>query len=104
MVNGITELHLTKLDVLSRFKNIKAATNYIINEVQTDQVPYDLSEIQDIEYKTFNGWDKDIDNCKDLHDLPQECVNYLKFIEEYIGVTISLVSVGPDRNQVIYPF
>jgi len=104
MINGITDLHMTKLDVLSNFKSINMATNYLINGIKTDQVPYDLSDIQDIEYKTFDGWDEDIKDCRDLYDLPMECVEYLKFIEEYVGVRIELVSVGPDRDQVIYPF
>lgn len=102
MINGITNLHLTKLDVLSSFQSIKVATNYIIDGVKTNQIPYDLSEIQDIEYREFDGWDEQIEDCKDLYDLPNECVSYLKFIEEYTGVKIELVSVGPNRDQVIY--
>ena len=104
MINGITDLHLTKVDVLSSFQSIKVATNYIIDGVTTNQVPYDLAEIQDVEYKEFDGWDEDIKNCEDLYDLPNQCVDFIKFIEKSVGVKIELISVGPDRDQVIYPF
>jgi adenylosuccinate synthase len=104
MINGITDLHLTKVDVLSSFQSIKVATNYIIDGVTTNQVPYDLAEIQDVEYKEFDGWDEDIKNCEDLYDLPNQCVDFIKFIEKSVGVKIELISVGQDRDQVIYPF
>lgn len=102
MINGITELNMMKLDVLTALDEIKACTNYIVNDSITDQVPYDLSEIQNIEYRTFGGWDnEDITDCRFMYDLPVECQDYIEFVEKYLGIPIVLISVGPDRSQVI---
>lgn len=102
MINGITELHMMKLDVMSCIEEIKVCTNYLVNDLITDQVPLDFSDIQRVDYETFDGWDgEDISQCKFLYDLPKECMNYVKFIEKYLQIPITLVSVGVDRNQVI---
>ena len=102
MINGITELHMMKLDVLTALDEIKVCTNYIVGHSVTDQVPYDLSEIQGVEYKTFDGFsDENISSYKSFSDLPPECTTYLNFIEKYIGVSIKSVSVGPDRSETI---
>ena len=105
MVNGITELHMMKLDVLTALDEIKVCTNYIVDNSITDQVPYDLSEVQNLEYKSFGGWyGEDITDCTFMYDLPIECQDYIEFIEKYLGIPISLVSVGPDRSQVIVEY
>jgi len=102
MVNGITELHMMKLDVLAGLEEIKVCTNYIVENSVTNQIPYNLSDIQNLELETFNGWDNEnISEFKSLYDLPSECHNYINFIEKYLGIPINLISVGPERNQVI---
>jgi len=102
MINGITELHMMKLDVLTSLNEIKVCTNYIVDHSITDQVTYDLSEVQGLDYKTFSGWNnEDITDCRSIHDLPIECRDYIEFIEKYLGIPIVLISVGPDRSQVI---
>jgi len=102
MINGVTELKMMKADVLSGFKELKVATHYKINGKVVDQVPFD-SENVNIEpvYKTFPGWDEDLDNICDFNDLPQNLKDYILFIEEQVGVPINLVSIGPDRKQTL---
>jgi adenylosuccinate synthase len=102
MINGITELHLMKLDVLNDFDKIKICTNYIVDGKITDQVPYDLDEVENVDYKEFDGWNsEDIMKSNHFTDLSWNCQNYVKFIEKYLNIPIKLISVGPDRNQVI---
>jgi len=100
MINGITELHMTKLDILSYIDEIKICTNYIVDGESTTTIPYDLSEINEMEFKSFTSW-KSLDFCKTLDSLPKECIDYIKFIEDYLKVKIKSVSTGPDREQII---
>jgi len=105
MVNGITELHMMKLDVLTALDVIKVCTNYIVGSSITDQVPYDLSEVQGLDYKTFNGWNNEgITDCQSMNDLPIGCRDYIEFVEKYLGIPIVLISVGADRSQVILKY
>ena len=102
MINGITELHIMKTDILSDFDEIKVATKYFVNNSMTTQVPYDLSEIDSIEYESFPSWDSaELSSSKSVFDLPPICLNYVKFIEKYLNIPIKIISVGPDRNQTI---
>lgn len=101
MLNGITELYMMKLDVLSNFEEFKAAVNYVVCGNITNQVPYDLNDVENIEYKTFKGWNSEnIEDLKCYSELPIECLDYIQFIENYLGVRIEMVSVGVDREQV----
>ena len=103
MINGVTELFMMKSDVLSTFKTIKACTEYkLADGTVTDEFPYDVveSELTPI-YKEFKGWDSSLDGIDSFEALPQELKDYIAFIEEYLGVPINMVSIGPDRKQTI---
>jgi len=101
MLNGVTQLYMTKADVLSHFKEIKVCTGYKINGEYTDQWPYDIH--QDIEpvYTTLPSWATDITHIRKQTDLPGELADYVRFIEEKTGVHVKVVGVGPDREQLI---
>jgi adenylosuccinate synthase len=103
MVNGVTELNIMKLDVLSYFKTIKVCVGYNYHgEVYKDTIPFDLSD-GDIEpiYKELSGWNVDISNCKTYEELPQEAKEYVAFILSEVNIPITRISVGPDRLQTI---
>ena len=103
MVNGVTELNIMKLDVLSYFKTIKVCVGYNYHgEVYKDTIPFDLSD-GDIEpiYKELSGWNVDISNCKTYEELPQEAKDYVAFILSEVNIPITRISVGPDRLQTI---
>jgi adenylosuccinate synthase len=103
MINGVTELNIMKLDVLSYFKTIKVCVGYNYNgEVYKDTIPFDLSD-GDIEpiYKELKGWNVDISNCKTYDELPQEAKDYVAFILTEVNIPITRISVGPDRLQTI---
>ncbi|MBR5610012.1 MAG: adenylosuccinate synthase [Bacteroidales bacterium] len=101
MLNGVTELIMMKSDVMDTFDTVKVATGYIVDGVETDKVPYDTyAEVTPI-YKEFKGWNKDLSKAKDEKELPFEFMNYVRFIEKEVGVPISIISLGPDRDQTI---
>jgi adenylosuccinate synthase len=103
MINGVTELNIMKLDVLSHFETIKVCVGYNYHgEVYKDTIPFDLSDIN-IEpiYKELKGWNIDISNCKTYEELPQESKDYVTFILTEVNIPITRISVGPDRLQTI---
>lgn len=103
MINGVTELNIMKLDVLSHFETIKVCIGYNYRgEVYKDTIPFDLSD-NDIEpiYHELKGWNVDITECKTYEELPQEAKDYIAFILTEVNVPITRISVGPDRLQTI---
>ena len=101
MLNGVTRLIMTKSDVLDGFDTIKIATAYKVNGELTEHFPYEIeAEIEPV-YKEFSGWKTDITNIEKFDNLPENLKTYIKYIEDEVGVPISIVSVGPDRSQTI---
>jgi len=101
MLNGVTQLIMTKADVLSGFDTIKIATAYKVNGEITDHVPYEVNTPIEPVYKDIKGWKQDITKVKSFNDLPEELINYVLFIEQEVNVPIKIISVGPDRNETI---
>lgn len=102
MINGVTKLIMMKSDVLDTLPVIKACTAYRVNGVETRDFPYDLTaaEIEPV-YTELPGWQTDISGVRCEEDLPVEFRNYIRFLEEELGVPIAILSVGPDRSQTI---
>ena len=102
-INGVTELNMMKADVLSGFDTIEICTAYDIDGIETHNLPFDLNlgNIKPI-YKSFKGWSEDISKISKEEELPNEVHDYVSFIEEFVGVPIKLISVGPDRSETIY--
>jgi adenylosuccinate synthase len=97
MINGITELHMMKLDVLSGFENVNICIGYNIDGVETQKVPYKLESIDSCVLNSFSGLSID----KDSREINSECEKYIDFIEDYLKIPIKLVSIGPDRTDTI---
>ena len=102
MLNGVTELVVTKADVLTGFDTIKICTHYLLNGEELDYLPYEINEPITPIYKEFKGWQEDISKIKSYNDLPKELIDYLKFIELRVGVPIKVISVGPNRDETIF--
>lgn len=101
MVDGVDELIMMKADVLDTFDTIKVATSYMVNGKETEHVPYDVyAEVTPV-YKEFKGWKKDLTQVKTEAELPAEFKEYIKFIEDSLGVPVKIISLGPDREQTI---
>lgn len=103
MINGVTQLVMTKSDVLDSFKSLKVCTAYKHNGKETEDMPYQLvgADIEPI-YKDFAGWDRPVAECKRDDELPAAFTEYIAFIIDYLQVDIRYVSNGPGRDQILY--
>ena len=101
MIDGVTDLIMMKSDCLDDFETIKVCTSYKVDGVETDQVPFDIAAKIEPVYTEFPGWKKDLTGIRKESELPQEFKNYIKFMEDYLGVPISIISLGPDREATI---
>ena len=102
-INSLTELFITKLDVLSGLEELKLCVGYKNeNEVTTDY-PYDQNILNTAEpvYEILDGWTEDITSVKKFDDLPENAKKYINAIENFIEVPITFISVGPERSQNI---
>ena len=100
MLNGVTDLIMTKADVLDDFETIKVATNYEKDGVIVSEMPYDITGWKPI-YEELPGWNMDTTKLSKYSEFPNELQYYLAYLEENTGVKISIVSLGPDRKQTI---
>ena len=102
MLSGVTKLIMTKADVLDNFSPIKAAVAYIADGKETNELPYDLCDVEITPvYETFAGWDTPISDCTTYQDLPQSFKDYCRFTEQYLGTKIAYVSNGTGRDQLL---
>jgi len=105
-VNGLTELALTKLDVLTGIDPLRVAVAYERDGQRTDRFPAEFG-VEELArwrpvYEELPGWEQDLTNARRWEDLPPAAQNYISFVEEAVGVPITLIGVGPDREQTIW--
>ena len=101
MLNGVTQLVMTKADVLNTFDTIKVAVAYKYKGKQIDYFPYDITEKIEPIYKEFSGWNTDLSKIRNYNDLPDKVIEYIEFIEKEVKVPINFISVGPGRKEII---
>jgi adenylosuccinate synthase len=102
MLNGVTELVMTKADVLSGFDKIYACTHYEYNGETIDYMPYDICSIEPKPvFKEIDGWNEDLTGIKTIPEIPAKLMAYVKYIESEVGVPVRYLSVGPDRVQTL---
>ena len=101
--NGLTDIVITKLDILSSLEEIQVCVAYEVDGVEQKTIPTNLKKLEQAKpiYKTFKGWNSDISNITSFDALPEEAKKYVIFIEEYLQTSVSLISVGPERTQNI---
>ena len=100
-LNNLTELCITKLDVLDAFDEIKACIGYKVNGEETPFKSRLLHKAEPI-YKDFKGWNCSLADCENYDSLPDKAKDFLNFIENFVGVKISLISNGPNREDLIH--
>ena len=102
-IDGVTQLMMMKADVLSGFKTIKACTSYNYKGKEVTNLPYSIND-EDVKpiYTEFKGWQADLTKMTSADELPQNLLSYIKFIEDFVGVPVKIVSVGPDRKQTLF--
>lgn len=103
MLNGVSDLYMMKADVLSGFSEVKVCIGYDYNNEKIDYFPSSIESdsIKPI-YKSFNGWTSKSNHARSFDDLENNFKEYINFIESEVGVSIKLVSLGPDREETIY--
>ena len=98
---AVTDLIMMKSDCLDSFETIKVCTSYIVDGQPSDQWPFDTyADIQPV-YQEFKGWNTDLTGCRNESELPTEFRDYIAFMENYLGVPIKIISLGPDRDATI---
>ena len=102
-LNGLTSIALTKLDILTGINPLKIAVGYMYNGETLDNFPAEIEILDNCEpiYEEFEGWSEDISTCKMKEELPVNARKYIKFIEDYLKVPISLISVGGEHDATI---
>ena len=104
-VNGITDIALTKLDVLSEFDTLKVCVAYECDGKRYDYFPMQQSVLYHSKpiYEELPGWKGvDITGCTSFEELPENAQRYIEYIEELTGVPCSIISVAPDLDQTIF--
>jgi len=104
MINGITHIAITKLDVLDQFEQIKICTGYSYKGKILKTFPSDVQSLTSIEpiYETFEGWNTSISDVRSYNDLPANARNYVEAMSELTGTKIQIISVGARRDQTIF--
>jgi adenylosuccinate synthase len=105
MINGVTQLLMMKADVLCVFPTIKVCTKYqLVDGSITDMIPYEqVNEKITPIYEELKGWNTPLnENGISKQELPSELNGYIRFLEEQLGVPITMISTGPDRTQTVY--
>lgn len=104
-VNGLTELALTKLDILSGLSEIPVCVGYELDGQRIDDFPTDIEVLGRVRpvYHILAGWNEDVTTARNLSDLPAGARAYVDFVAEQLGLPVQLISVGPGRDQIIRP-
>ncbi len=102
-VNGLTQVALTKLDVLSGFDTLKVCTGYKYGDQILKSFPMDQNIVGDLVpvYEELPGWQEDISTIREYDQLPENAKKYVEFIEEQSGVKVTIIGLGPERDQAI---
>jgi adenylosuccinate synthase len=101
-INGVTQLMMMKGDVLSGFETLKVCTTYNYKGKEINYLPYNIEkENLSVNYTEIKGWHEDLTKMSKAEELPQSLNDYIAYIEEFVDVPVTIVSVGPDRDQTI---
>ena len=102
MINGVTQIIMTKTDILDQLPELKVCNGYKINGEDKNLVPFQMNRVN-IEpvYKMFPGWLEDITAITDFAKLPSAMKNYIEYLNGYLGVPVKYISNGPGRDQIL---
>ncbi|MBP6235595.1 MAG: adenylosuccinate synthase [Saprospiraceae bacterium] len=102
MLNGVTQVIITKLDVLDTFEEISVATAYKYDQMISEELPYDIvGKPIEPQYSTYAGWFESLDDVTDYNDLPLKSKEYIHQLEKWLKTKISMVSTGPEREKLL---
>ncbi len=103
IVNGMTDLCITKLDILDKLEEIKVCVGYNYKGEVINQFPSTLEKLAECTpvYETLPGWLEDTTKCRKFEELPENAQKYILYLEELVGIPVSVIAVGPDREETI---
>ena len=102
MLNGVTEMVMTKADVLSGFETIYACTHYKYQGETIDYMPYDINAVKaEPIFEAIPGWNEDLTGIRQVSEIPQKLQDYIDYLQKHLGVPVKYLSVGPDRVQTL---
>ena len=103
MINGVTQIAMTKADILNDFEVIEACTDYKVNGKTSQEIPYDMCDtIIEPVYHKMCGWKTDLRAFNSYDDLPETFLGYLSFVEEYLATEVTMISTGPERERLVF--
>lgn len=102
MVNGVTQIVMTKADILDGLEELKVCNAYNIDGKETNRVPFRMDRVQiEAMYKNFAGWNTDITAVKNFTDMPANMGSYINYINDFLKVPVKYISNGPGRDQLV---
>ncbi len=102
MINGVTQIVMTKADILDGLEELNVCNSYKINGEEVSRVPFQMSRMKiEAMYKTFQGWNTDISGVKSFADMPDKMETYINYINEFLKVPVKYISNGPGREQLV---
>ena len=103
MLNGVTQLVLTKIDILNNFESVQVGVKYQYNNGTHEELPYDINNIKVIPVlESHEGWNQSLDHVKEYDEFPVEAKAYIEYIEGELEVPITMVSTGPERKKLVF--
>lgn len=103
MINGVTQLIITKVDVLDSFETIQVGSQYIYDGQKSLEMPYDIVHQKiGIDYQEYEGWNTSINHVNEYKNLPTKAIHYINELEKQLGTKISMISTGPEREKLFY--
>jgi adenylosuccinate synthase len=101
MINGVTQIVMTKADILDSMEELKVCKSYKVDGNEITTVPFQMNRLQiESVYQSFAGWNSDISKIKDYDSMPEKMKEYINFINNYLGVPVKYISNGPGREQI----
>ena len=102
MINGVTQIIMTKADILDNLDELKVCNSYMVNGEEKNFIPFQMNKVN-IEpvYKSFEGWKTDITAMHDFNELPQQMKNYIDYLNKFLKVPVKYISNGPGKEQII---
>ncbi len=101
MLNGVTQLVVTKIDVLNIFKELKVGVSYVIDGEETEEVPFEFPKDISMKYESHGGWEKSLEGIHVFSEMPDAAQDYIRALEKELGVPITMISTGPDRKELL---
>ncbi len=102
MINGVTQLVMTKADILDGLDELKVCNSYRVDGEEKQIVPFQMNRVHvEAQYRTFEGWKTDITKIDRFEDMPDAMKKYIGYLNEYLGIPVKYISNGPGRNQLV---